>query len=324
MRRALWLSFVSSLAFACGTTTPEPSRASSRNETTGPTQGGALDLPTPEDFARTHDRFDTYWYQGVAELTRYRLAQARYGETHEGEAVLIFVTEDFLPGPQVKHELGPRPPDALSVLKLNAHRQFFTGIYPYTTLTSTFSPTDGAPTLKVAASVIEWCGVAYAQLNRRDGALHGELHSYFQAEGDAQATLDDVELEDGLFARLRRGPDAVPDGPTRLVPGMHYLRFAHRDLQPYDAVISHEDAEATRTLVVRYPALDRELRVHVARAFPHVIEGWEEHDARGPATHATRTHALLSDYWAHHGAGDGAYREALGLGQLGSGQSGPR
>jgi hypothetical protein len=95
---------------------------------------------------------------------------------------------------------------------------------------------------------------------------------------------------------------------------MHHLRFAHRELAPYDAEISFEDTDASRTLVVRYRSLGRELRVRVARAFPHVIEGWEERDASGPTTRATRTHAILTDYWAHHGVGDGAYRDALGLG----------
>ena len=39
--------------------------------------------------------FNKYWYAGEAELNSYTLSQARYGENHEGEAVLIFVTEDF-------------------------------------------------------------------------------------------------------------------------------------------------------------------------------------------------------------------------------------
>ncbi|MCB9615041.1 MAG: septum formation inhibitor Maf [Sandaracinus sp.] len=286
---------------ACGPTTATPPSTD-------------LGLPTPERFAESHGRFDSYWYQGVAELTRYRLEQARYGEVHEGEAVLIFVTEDFLPGPQLKHERGPRPVDALSVLKLNAHRQFFTGIYPYTTLTSTFLPAEEGPALKVAASVIEWCGVAYGQLNRREDGVHAELHSYFEAEGDAEITLDDVALEDALFSRLRRDPNEITAGPTHLVPAMHYLRFAHRPMQPYAAEVSFEDEEATRVLVVRYAELGRELRIRFGRAFPHVIEGWEERDAQGPTTRATRTHAILTDYWAHHGVADAPFREALGVG----------
>jgi len=36
-------------------------------------------------------QFGDYWYTGEAELTSYELKQSRYGEIHEGHAVLIFV-----------------------------------------------------------------------------------------------------------------------------------------------------------------------------------------------------------------------------------------
>ena len=73
--------------------------------------------------------FRQYWYQGKAELTRYNLEQARYGEIHKGESVLIFVTEPFLTDKQVKQE-RPQSGPAVSVLKLNLTKKFFTGIYP--------------------------------------------------------------------------------------------------------------------------------------------------------------------------------------------------
>ena len=46
--------------------------------------------------------FGAYWYQGKAEITSYTLEQARYGEIHSGHAVLVYVTEDFSRGKQVK------------------------------------------------------------------------------------------------------------------------------------------------------------------------------------------------------------------------------
>ncbi|HEY6064603.1 MAG TPA: hypothetical protein VIY96_00515, partial [Thermoanaerobaculia bacterium] len=96
------------------------------------------------------DPFGRYWYQGKAELTRYKLDQARYGEMHPGEAVLIFVTEPFLPDRQVKLERGD-PSRGVTVLKLNFVRKFFTGMYPYSLMTSTFTPVEpaGARALKV-------------------------------------------------------------------------------------------------------------------------------------------------------------------------------
>ncbi|MBK6893010.1 MAG: hypothetical protein IPH00_07720 [Flavobacteriales bacterium] len=46
--------------------------------------------------------FNTYWHQGKAELSHYALTQARYGELRDGNAVLVFVTEDVLDSAQVK------------------------------------------------------------------------------------------------------------------------------------------------------------------------------------------------------------------------------
>ncbi|MEQ8572775.1 MAG: hypothetical protein RIB63_01840, partial [Fulvivirga sp.] len=46
--------------------------------------------------------FADNWYAGKAELVSYNLKQSRYGEVHDGKAVLIFVTEPFSKKKQVK------------------------------------------------------------------------------------------------------------------------------------------------------------------------------------------------------------------------------
>ena len=46
--------------------------------------------------------FKSYWNSGRAEITSYKLEQARYGELHSGYSVLVFVTEDFSKKKQVK------------------------------------------------------------------------------------------------------------------------------------------------------------------------------------------------------------------------------
>ncbi len=48
-----------------------------------------------EDAVPPTETFKQTWYAGKAELSTYNLQQARYGEIRNGEAVLIFVTEDF-------------------------------------------------------------------------------------------------------------------------------------------------------------------------------------------------------------------------------------
>lgn len=279
---------------------PQPRASAEANE---------LDLPTPAEFARAHSGFDSYWYQGKAELSRYRLQQHRYGETHEGEAVLIFVTEPFLPDLQVKHESGEH--DSISVLKLNAYRRFYTGIYPYTIMTSSFVPAEEGLELKVSTVVTEWCGNAYAQLNRRDDGVHTTLHSYFQNEADRSEVIANAPSEDGLMARMRRDPNGIEDGNVEIIPALHWLRLRHQAIAPMPArvQVTHGDEHV---LEVRYEA-GRVLRVRFEKDFPHGVLGWEEHEPDGGRTVAERTNAILDDYWSHNGADDGAYRSALGL-----------
>ncbi|MEM9071181.1 MAG: septum formation inhibitor Maf [Myxococcota bacterium] len=298
------------IAASCdGPRTAQPETAETEASSASEGNDSTLELPTPEAFARTHDRFDSYWYQGVAELSRYELTQSRYGDTHEGEAVLIFVTEPFLPDAQVKHESGDH--ESVSVLKINHYRRFYTGIYPYTVMTSAFQPVSGEAALKVATSVQEWCGHAFTQLNRREGAVQATSHSYFQAEGDQTDTLDDVPFEDALWSQIRRDPRAIPTGAQQMIPALYWIRFKHRPLAAYDAEVSLTEGDHL-TLEVRYPALGRTLRIHAQTNFPHAIDRWEEEDAEG-TTRARRTRAILTDYWSHNGAADGAYREALGV-----------
>ena len=279
-----------------------------------------LGLPTPSEFAKAHPDFKTYWYQGKAELTRYVLSQARYGDLHGGEAVLIFVTEDFLPKVQVKHERGDAP-DALPVLKLNAYRRFYTGIYPYTIMTSTFTPVvpPRAPVLKVSTTVQEWCGQAYTQLNRRGGKLQAVVHSYFQGEADQNLTLPDATLEDGMWSRIRIDPESIRLGRQEIVPALEYIRLHHKALRAYPANVERKSNVSTElfdhpveALIVDFPPLARKVSIYFDSAFPRVIYGWVE--TNGPhKTTAVRARAILDDYWNHNGSDDAEYRAALGL-----------
>ncbi len=98
--------------------------------------------------------FKKYWYAGNAEITSYKLQQARYGELREGTSVLIYVTEPFLPEVQVKAD-GSNA-NNIPVLKLNATKKYLTGIYPYSIMSSTFYPVhDNQNALKTSLSVQE-------------------------------------------------------------------------------------------------------------------------------------------------------------------------
>lgn len=264
-----------------------------------------------------------YWYSGKAELTRYKLEQSRYGEIHEGDAVMIFVTEDFLEDKQVKYEGGPKE-KVKSVLKLNNTKRFWTGIYPYSLITSSFSPVDGQPTLKVSTSAQEWCGHSYSQFNLRNGQYEGLLHSYFQNEGDDEFNLKAALLEDEIWAQIRMRPGDLPTGDIKIIPGTQFLRLKHHDfkVENAEATISKMknkelSTEALTQYSIDYKDLNRKLVITFETAFPHTIVAWEEQETSRDGgiytTRATRTHAVKSPYWGQNNLADSVMRQKLGF-----------
>lgn len=266
--------------------------------------------------------FNDYWYNGEAEITSYRLEQARYGELRQGESVLVFVTEPFSKEKQVKAD-NPGKND-YQVLKLNLEKKFLTGIYPYSMLNSSFVPINDtqAHATKVTASVQEWCGHAFLQINNRNGNFLIESRSYFEREGDQNFTLKPTWLEDELWAKIRLNPELLPVGEQQAVPALFYIRLLHKELKPYKAVFTKKDlGNGATAYSVRYPELDRELTIRYSNAFPHLIEGWEESymdgwgsNARKLTTKATKIKSLKLAYWSKNSNGDVHYRQELGLG----------
>ena len=87
------------------------------------------------------------------------------------------------PGTQVKAD-HPGPQD-IAILKLNMVRKFFTGIYPYSIMTSIFAPLDVQKyplPLKISSSIQEWCGHVYAQMNLAENEYRVRMHSYFEKD----------------------------------------------------------------------------------------------------------------------------------------------
>ncbi|MHA6249989.1 hypothetical protein ACXYMU_18800 [Pontibacter sp. CAU 1760] len=255
--------------------------------------------------------FSKYWYQGKAELNSYDLTQYRYGEPREGEAVLIFVTEDFSRVKQVKLDRPDQnKAEAQKVLKLNMTRNFKTGIYPYSTMVSVFTPVyEQEPAVKLTSSVQEWCGHTFTQLNRKAGAYTGQLFSYFEEEGDQQLQLQ-ARAEDDLWNLIRLNPNEVPVGKVALIPGLTDQRFTHIPLAAQQATITIAPAKqalagfgASQLMVCTVTYLDypRALRIFYTDKFPYEIAGWEEvrklENGEQETSRATRKAVLLQDYW---------------------------
>lgn len=274
------------------------------------------DLESSEAVAKEFPSFDAYWYRGKAELSSFTVEQSRYGALHRGEAVLIFVTEDFLKTRQVKYEGQGDKSDAVSVLKLNLYQHFNTGVYPYTLMTSVFSEAKAASALplKLTFSATEWCGQAFMQLNRRDAGYDFEERSYFEAEGDRNSKLALTILEDGLWTRIRQDPQSLPLGRIKLLPSARHARLDHVPFQPMDAEASlSAEADGKRSYRVKYDS-GRELVIHFETRFPRRIVAFEETPKAGaPTTRAKLVRSIMLPYWEKHGPNDAAYRQALGL-----------
>lgn len=270
------------------------------------------------------DPFGDYWYRGEAEITSYDLEQARYGEIHQGDAVLIFVTEDFSRRKQVKLDApAAAGDDAVKVLKLNATKNFNTGIYPYSMMMSVFTPvSEPAAPLKVSTSSQEWCGHTFTQLNRTAESYHLSELSYFESEGDRTVELEGAIPEDGLWTLLRIDPGALPTGRVRLVPATFYQRLRHQPWQTAWAEASlAADPDDAALSIYRLDYGDvRSLAIRFRTAFPHEIESWQETyvSGWGPGAHrlttkATRKQRIMLDYWNRHDVADAALRERLEL-----------
>ena len=258
--------------------------------------------------------FKAYWYAGEAEISSYKLEQARYGEIREGNAVLIYVTEDFLPNTQVKADY--QNAKNIPVLKLNATKNFNTGVYPYSIMQSTFYPvSNNKHALKVSSSMQEWCGHVYAQLNNRD-QFEVMSHSYFEGEADENFKLDKAILENELWTKLRINPKSLPTGDLKIIPAFEFTRLKHKTIKAYNATASLENNNYS----INYPEINRTLSITFNPEFPHDILSWEEtfksgfdSNAKVLTTKATKLKTIKSPYWQKNSSKDAIIRETLQL-----------
>jgi hypothetical protein len=187
--------------------------------------------------ARGED-FWAHWGDGKAELNGYRLTQPRYGALRKGTAVYVFVTEDFSDSLRVKADPGKHPPsDVYPVMKLNAVRDFQTGIYDYNVMTSVFlRVAPGWPVAKVSFSSQEWCGNVYHQILPRGDRIAETLHSYFDGEADrsSELTLPAGGVFEDALPILVRGwnGELLRPGESRSVPFLPSLLRARLTHQP--------------------------------------------------------------------------------------------
>lgn len=260
--------------------------------------------------------FKSYWFDGTAEINTYALEQPRYGTLRQGKAVLIYVTEDFLPAPQVKANVKSEA--SRTVLKNNRTKTFLTGIYPYTIMSSSFSYLGWEPRLaKVSTSIQEWCGQSYLQLNRKK-EIELISHSYFEGEADQMIHFPShLKTEDELWNLIRIHPQELPSGSFELLPSLEWLRLHHKPLEavPVTANLEFDTQLPMASYQVRFPSLGRTLLIQFQSQPPYRVESWEDQSDRGESytTIARRLQTEKLPYWQLNKKGDEQYRISLEL-----------
>ena len=247
--------------------------------------------------------FDSYWHDGKAELNGYQIKVSRYGETREGKAVAIYVTEPFSESERVKVDDPKRGVDAL---KLNLVRDFQTGIYDYNTMVSVFVRTRDFSPLKITFTSAEWCGHVFEELIFTPRQVTGVYKSYFEGEtGTRSLAWPKAGIaEDALWILLRN--DFLKDGERKTVPmltGAYYGRLAHKSPSWVEARIERAG------LVYTVAAGDRTGKFEIEPEYPHRIRRWE----MWPDLSAELTGSTRLEYWKLHRNGDERYLKQLGI-----------
>lgn len=313
------LAVVAILTFSCS-----DNQISSRVNTDEVEQTEAKAVPVINAFTTTNNKLSDYWYKGTAEISSYTLDQNRYNDVHPGQAVLIFVTEDFLTDKMVKND-HYKNPNSAPILKTNMIRKFPTGIYDYSMMTSVFTPVNSdkhVQTFKISSSSQEWCGHTYMQVVQTGKGYDMNLHSYFENEADQEKHIEAAVFEDEMFNRIRINPASLPTGRFKMYMSLVDSRLMHKEFKPYqvDATLtdyngSDFQGQHLKSYKLVYSELKRTVEIFYSSDAPYVIEGWKEtypgFDGNERTTTATRRKTIQRAYWQEHDLKDMELKKLL-------------
>lgn len=277
-------------------------------------------LPDQPDGSASSEFWD-HWGDGKAELSSYEGEMRRYGELRDAETVLIYVTEPHDRRDWIKENDAPEEHE-VNVMKLNHVLTFQTGIYPYSIMTSVFSPVDDwgrarFQPAKIVLSSQEWCGNVWHGVWPGPDRFYSEIRSYFDSEGESSSIVEASEetlYQDGLLIQLRELDGEFNGGEDwkgKIVPSLWANRKAHTDLEPVSATIERKDAELDGTKVTRFVLEygDTTITYDIEKADPHRVLRWKH--SNGSHFRLQKTKRL--PYWRLNNPGGKKHRKQIGL-----------
>ena len=268
---------------------------------------------------KTKKTYSADYFSGKAEICSYELEKARYESTHPGEAILIFVTEPFLPKKQVKAD-DYQTADYVQVLKMNRVDRFVTGVYDYSQFTSVFTPLyryEPMFPLKITMSSQDWCGQSFMQLNNNNG-FDVLLRSYFESEGDDIIHLDYAIAEDNIFNLIRIDEALLPIGSFEIIPSFAFKRSSHTKENTFNAKATLKTKSDASIYSYEIPELNRSVEIIFDPDNHNRINSWKEtyptvFDQEMCTSSYTLKKVQHDPYWEMNKAEDVIYRDSLGL-----------
>jgi hypothetical protein len=251
-------------------------------------------------------------------MSNYRSTIVRYGEPRQAEMVLIYVTEPMNRRTWIKDD-DATGSDRVNVLKLNTSIKFLTGVYPYSIMSSVFSPVDDwgeerFTPVKIIFSGQEWCGIYTHLLWPGEDRFTSTRLSYFASEGETTEVVEADEsilYEDALPIQLREldGPFARGENwEGRVVPSTMHQRFVLEPARPLPARITRSDDGAVTLFLLAYgEGLTRTFEIE--KDEPHRLLGW--YTSEGDSASLVQT--IRMPYWELNKSGDEGRRRDLGL-----------
>ena len=150
-----------------------------------------------------------HWYDGKAEVARYRATRRHYGKLREFDLTLIQVKEDFHSERLVKSD-DPAAAATIPVMKTHIVYDMPTENYDYHMAASIFTRLEQpAVPVKFVSTSHEYCGITTKLLDLKGERPQFVHHSYFEPEHDARTPLQWPQhgvLEEQLFLLVRTLP----------------------------------------------------------------------------------------------------------------------
>ena len=221
----------------------------------------------------TNKSFIDYWKTHKIEVSKYQLTE---DSVSVGEGSLTFM---------IDHVSGINETDSIQVLRTDFMGKIHKENYDYSAMTSVYLPLNlplRPHALKVLNSVQEPAGNSFLSLSQIPKEYEIIVKNTFQKKIKEKFTMERVNLEDELWAKIRMNPKNLPTGEIEIIPSFAYWQSVRQSPDIYEAKATLTDYSGTeftgrklQLYNLDYPDLKRNLSIIFEGNFPFEIVGWK-------------------------------------------------